>query len=114
MSEANSKRKGFRWLLSFRHGPTLALLAIILLFTLLDWQFGSGRFFSMRNARVIMNSAALVAVPALGMTMIMGTACPSASRLSSSTLGVANRCHSVSSPPMPCSRYSTGYWRSAL
>jgi ribose/xylose/arabinose/galactoside ABC-type transport system permease subunit len=60
-----------RLLPSFRHGPTLALLVIIVLFTLLDLQFGSGRFASLRNARVIMNSAALVAVPALGMTMII-------------------------------------------
>lgn len=54
-----------------KHGPTLALFAIILFFTIADYLHGSGNFFSARNARVIMNSAALVAVPALGMTMII-------------------------------------------
>ena len=46
----------------------------------------------------------------LGMTTIIGVTFPSASRLSRTTLGLAKRCHSVSSPPMPCSRYSTGYF----
>lgn len=110
MSEANSKRKGFRWLLSFRHGPTLALLAIILLFTLLDWQFGSGRFFSMRNARVIMNSAALVAVPALGMTMIIiaggiDLSAGTALTLSGTALAIAFRDHTV-----PVDQAGSGQW----
>ena len=39
-----------------------------------------------------------------GITTIIGTALPSAIRLSSSRWGEAKRCHSVSSPPMPCSR----------
>ena len=46
----------------------------------------------------------------LGMTTIIGTAFPSAIRLSRRTFGLAKRCHSVSSPPMPCSRYRTGYF----
>ncbi|QEF96723.1 Ribose transport system permease protein RbsC [Stieleria maiorica] len=71
MTENQARPGKFHWLTSFRHGPTLALLAIIALFAILDWQFGSGRFFSPRNARVIVNSAALIAVPALGMTMII-------------------------------------------
>ncbi len=71
MTDKQNKTSWLRLLLSFRHGPTLALFAIIVLFAVLDWQFGSGRFFSARNARVIVNSAALVAVPALGMTMII-------------------------------------------
>ena len=52
-------------------GPAWALLVIILFFSIADWQFGSGSFATARNARVIMNSAALIAVPALGMTMII-------------------------------------------
>ena len=46
----------------------------------------------------------------LGMTTIIGAAFPSAIRLSRRRFGWAKRCHSVSSPPMPCSRYSTGYF----
>ena len=64
-------KKLLLWMTSFRHGPSLALLAIVALFAVLDWQFGSGAFFSARNARVIFNSSALVVVPALGMTMII-------------------------------------------
>ena len=58
-------------------GPAWALLVIIVLFSIADWQFGSGKlygdgaFANIRNARVVMNSAALIAVPALGMTMII-------------------------------------------
>ena len=66
-----SEPKTQHWLVLMRHGPTLALLAIVILFTILDMQFGSGVFATARNARVIMNSAALIAVPALGMTMII-------------------------------------------
>lgn len=56
---------------ALKHGPTLALLAIILFFMAADYQYGTGNFFSLSNARLIMNSAALVAVPALGMTLII-------------------------------------------
>ncbi|MEO1525702.1 MAG: ABC transporter permease [Planctomycetota bacterium] len=58
-------------------GPAWALLVIVLLFAIADWQLGSGSlygdgsFASVRNARVIMNSAALIAVPAFGMTIII-------------------------------------------
>ncbi|MCO8123812.1 ABC transporter permease [Stieleria sp. TO1_6] len=71
MSDRPTPNHRARWSVLLRHGPSLALLFIIALFALLDWQFGSGRFFSSRNAGVIVNSAALVAVPALGMTMII-------------------------------------------
>ncbi|OYP35776.1 ABC transporter permease [Rhodopirellula sp. MGV] len=54
-----------------RLGPAYALLVVVGLFSVLDHQFGSQSFFSARNARVIANSAALVAVPAMGMTMII-------------------------------------------
>ncbi|MCA9187164.1 MAG: ABC transporter permease [Pirellulaceae bacterium] len=52
-------------------GPVVALFVILILFTLADNLWGSGRFLSMRNARVMLNSASLVAVPALGMTIII-------------------------------------------
>ena len=45
----------------------------------------------------------------LGMTTIIGTAALSAIRLSKRASGAAKRIHSVSSPPIPCSRYRTGY-----
>lgn len=54
-----------------KHGPTIALFAIVVFFAVADYLQGSGNFLSARNARVIMNSAALVAVPALGMTLII-------------------------------------------
>jgi hypothetical protein len=40
----------------------------------------------------------------LGITTIIGTALPSLIRLSNSLSGAANRCHSVSSPPIPCNK----------
>lgn len=58
-------------LLRGRLGPLVALVAIVLLFGLADGIWGSGYFLSLRNARVILSSASLVAVPALGMTIII-------------------------------------------
>jgi ribose/xylose/arabinose/galactoside ABC-type transport system permease subunit len=60
-----------RRLAAMNYGPVLALIVITLLFTWADSVWGGGYFFSARNLRVIVNSAALVAVPALGMTMII-------------------------------------------
>ncbi len=52
-------------------GPVFALIFILALFAIADWQLSSGKFLSARNFRVMMNSAALIAVPALGMTIII-------------------------------------------
>jgi len=52
-------------------GPLLALLVIVMLFAIADQVWGEGYFLSTRNMRVIMSSASLIAVPALGMTMII-------------------------------------------
>ena len=52
-------------------GPLFALLFIILLFAAADKVWGQGFFVSARNMRVIMSSAALIAVPAFGMTIII-------------------------------------------
>ena len=52
-------------------GPFVALLVIVLLFWAADSVWGQGRFLSFRNSRVIMSSAALIAVPAFGMTIII-------------------------------------------
>ncbi|MFO0942574.1 MAG: ABC transporter permease [Pirellulales bacterium] len=52
-------------------GPFIALLVIILFFGICDKAFGSGEFISLKNSRQIANSAAMIAIPALGMTMII-------------------------------------------
>ncbi len=52
-------------------GPLAALLVIVLVFAGADQIWGSGSFLSWRNLRVLSSSAALIAVPALGMTMII-------------------------------------------
>jgi len=49
----------------------------------------------------------------LGITMIMGTALLAAIRLSRITSATPNCVQWLSLPPMPCSRYSTGYLRAA-
>ncbi|MEL6104677.1 MAG: ABC transporter permease [Planctomycetota bacterium] len=87
-------------------GPAWALLVIILFFSIADWQYGSGRlygegsFASVRNARVVMNSAALIAVPAFGMTMIIiaggiDLSAGTALTLSGTAIAVAFRDHTV-------------------
>ena len=52
-------------------GPLLALVFIVLLFTIADNLWSEGYFLSTRNMRVIMSSASLIAVPAFGMTIII-------------------------------------------
>ncbi len=52
-------------------GPLIALLFIVITFTVLDNQFSGGRFATVRNLRVILNDTAYVAIAALGMTMII-------------------------------------------
>jgi ribose/xylose/arabinose/galactoside ABC-type transport system permease subunit len=52
-------------------GPLFALLFIVVLFASASWIWGGGFFVSAGNMRKIMGSAALIAVPALGMTIII-------------------------------------------
>ncbi len=52
-------------------GPLFALFFIVILFSIADYLFSEGFFFSARNFRVVMSSAALIAVPAFGMTIII-------------------------------------------
>ena len=52
-------------------GPLVALFVIMLFFTIADSIWGEGYFMSARNLRVISSSAALIAVPAFGMTLII-------------------------------------------
>ncbi len=58
-------------LFRFQLGPLMALFVIVILFSVADSSWGEGVFLSLRNMRVIMNSVALIAVPALGMTIII-------------------------------------------
>ena len=57
--------------LSSSFGPLLALLLIIGLFTVADYLYGSGSFFTLNNCKRLSHSAALIAVPAIGMTLII-------------------------------------------
>lgn len=59
-----------RWLRA-EWGPLLALCAIVVLFAVLDAIWGSGRFASIRNLRVVLNQTSIVAVAALGMTLVI-------------------------------------------
>lgn len=61
----------FRLLFRSQAGPLLALIVIVLCFGLADLCFSSGGFFTWRNLRVLSNSGSLIAVPALGMTLII-------------------------------------------
>jgi len=73
--EKESSTGGFGLLLKIAFqsqlGPILALVFILATFAIADNFWGQGYFLSARNFRVMMNSAALIAVPALGMTLII-------------------------------------------
>lgn len=70
-SNNGAQSRWWQWFSKLQLGPLIALAVIILLFSLADSAWGSGQFFSARNVRSIMNAAALIAVPALGMTIII-------------------------------------------
>ena len=57
--------------LLWKFGPLIALVAILVFFALAERYWGQGQFLSARNFRVMMSSAALIAVPAFGMTIII-------------------------------------------
>ncbi|WP_153555315.1 ABC transporter permease [Roseimaritima sediminicola] len=52
-------------------GPLIALVVIFVLFAIADNVFSEGYFLSLYNLRVMLSSAALIAVPAFGMTIII-------------------------------------------
>lgn len=54
-----------------RLGPLLALVVIFTLFAIADRSWGSGKFTNGYNVRVILSNAALIGVPAFGMTLII-------------------------------------------
>lgn len=67
----DSNGNWLRRLFASQFGPVFALAFIVVLFTIADSIWSEGFFFSLRNMRVIMSSASLIAVPALGMTIII-------------------------------------------
>ena len=67
MKFANLIKSAFRSQL----GPIFALLFIVTVFAAAEYAWGNGKFLSSNNMRKISNSAALIAVPALGMTLII-------------------------------------------
>ena len=69
MAETNSN--WFKRLFSTQLGPVFALVFIFVLFAIADQVWSAGYFASLRNLRVMMSSASLIAVPALGMTIII-------------------------------------------
>jgi ribose transport system permease protein len=52
-------------------GPLFALLCIVVMFAIADQNWSVGNFLSWGNIRVMANGAALIAVPAFGMTLII-------------------------------------------
>ena len=52
-------------------GPLLALLCIVAMFAIADYKWSVGNFLSWGNIRIMANGAALIAVPAFGMTLII-------------------------------------------
>lgn len=68
---ADTNPNWFKRLFSSQLGPVFALALIFVLFAVADQIRGGGFFLSLRNMRVMMSSASLIAVPALGMTIII-------------------------------------------
>ncbi|GIW97027.1 MAG: ribonucleotide-diphosphate reductase subunit alpha [Pirellulaceae bacterium] len=67
----NRLAPAFNLLFRSQLGPLVALIFIVVAFALADGWLGSGNFLTARNVRVMTSSTALIAVPALGMTMII-------------------------------------------
>ncbi|MFN3193472.1 MAG: ABC transporter permease [Aureliella sp.] len=67
----NPFSKVFHLLFRSQIGPLVALGVIVGAFALADQYWGSGGFLTARNTRVIASTASLIAVPALGMTLII-------------------------------------------
>ena len=66
-----SDSKFLRSLFRSQAGPVVALLVVVFAFAVADYFYGSGSFATLRNLRTTANSASLIAIPALGMTLII-------------------------------------------
>jgi ribose/xylose/arabinose/galactoside ABC-type transport system permease subunit len=64
-------RRGSLALLTTALGPFVALLVIVALFTFADWASGGNTFFTLQNLRTVSRQMCVVAVAALGMTVIV-------------------------------------------
>jgi ribose transport system permease protein len=64
-------RRGSLALLTTALGPFVALLLIVALFTIADWASGGDTFFTLQNLRTVSRQMSVVAVAALGMTVIV-------------------------------------------
>jgi ribose/xylose/arabinose/galactoside ABC-type transport system permease subunit len=64
-------RRGSLALLTTALGPFVALLLIIAFFAIADWATGGDTFFTLQNLRTVARQMCVVAVAALGMTIIV-------------------------------------------
>jgi ribose/xylose/arabinose/galactoside ABC-type transport system permease subunit len=64
-------RRGSLALLTTALGPFVALLIIIAFFAIADWATGGDTFFTLQNLRTVARQMCVVAVAALGMTVIV-------------------------------------------
>jgi ribose/xylose/arabinose/galactoside ABC-type transport system permease subunit len=64
-------RRGSLALLTTALGPFLALLIIVFFFAVADWATGGNTFFTLQNLRTVSLQTCVVAVAALGMTVIV-------------------------------------------
>ncbi len=64
-------RRGSLALLTTALGPFVALLIIIAFFAIADWAGGGDTFFTLQNLRTVARQMCVVAVAALGMTIIV-------------------------------------------
>ena len=64
-------RRAWRWFASAELGPLVALVLLVVLFTIADQRWGVGRFASIRNLRIVLNQTSIVAVASLGMTLVI-------------------------------------------
>ena len=64
-------RRGSLALLTTALGPFLALLLIVAFFAVADWASGGDTFFTLQNLRNVSKQTSVVAVAALGMTVIV-------------------------------------------
>jgi ribose transport system permease protein len=71
LAEPSVLRRLGRWFVRAELGPLVALVLLVLVFTLADQIWGGGRFASIRNLRVLLNQTSIVAVASLGMTIII-------------------------------------------
>lgn len=71
LTNSQSGMTTIRKVLTGDMGALLALIAVVLLFAMADGIWGEGYFATVRNLRVVVTQTSIVAVAALGMTLII-------------------------------------------